>query len=88
MGDGTGRLDIWNISGDSDVPALTAHVDPSPGGERPAISRISWSENGSQIAAGTSSGAVHVFVLREDLVIPNTDDASQITDRLQKKLSE
>lgn len=88
MGDGTGRLDIWNISGDSDVPALTAHVDPSPGGERAAISRISWSENGSQIAAGTSSGAVHVFVLREDLVIPNTDDASQITDRLQKKLSE
>jgi len=88
MGDGTGRLDIWNISGDSDVPSLTAHIDQNSSGERAAISRVSWSENGSQIAAGTSSGAVHIFVLREDLVIPNTDDASQITDRLQKKLSE
>jgi len=88
MGDGTGRLDIWNISGDSDVPSLTALIDQSPSGERAAISRVSWSENGSQIAAGSSSGAVHVFVLREDLVIPNTDDASQIIDRLQKKLAE
>lgn len=47
MGDGTGRLDVWNINGDSDVPECKVQVDEkssgsSSGSDSVAVSRVRW----------------------------------------------
>jgi len=88
MGDGTGRLDLWNINKESDVPTLTANVNLPNAPEKAAISRVSWSDNGSQIAAGTSGGVVHVYTLPQEETTPSQDESSALLDKLQKKFSE
>jgi dynein intermediate chain len=88
MGDGTGRLDLWNINVDTDVPLYTAHVDaPSPTGEKAAISRVQWSDDGSNIAVGTSTGSVHVFNVQNSVARPTDDDTTNFYEKIQKRMT-
>jgi len=89
MGDGTGRLDVWNVNKDTELPTLTANVNPATApGEKVAISRVSWSDNGSSIAAGTSQGLVYVYNVPQEEATPSQEDGSALLDKLQKKFSE
>lgn len=86
MGDGTGRLDLWNINRDTDVPILTTHVDSTvANGDKASISRVAWSSSGNQIAAGTSSGALHVYEVREEDAQPDQEAVSELYEKMQKK---
>jgi len=62
-GDGTGKLDVWNLTVDTEKPTYSVQVEKDKG----AISRVKWSEDGSNLAAGMSTGAVHVFRVKEEL---------------------
>lgn len=87
MGDGTGRLDLWNINSAEDVPAFTAHVSSTTAsGDKAAVSRVSWSDDGSNIAAGTSTGALHIYNVRDEIAQPSTEDASIFYEKVQKRL--
>jgi len=89
MGDGTGRLDVWNINKDTELPTLNANVNPEKApGEKMAISRVAWSDNGSQLAAGTSAGAVMVYGVPQEEATPSQEDSSALLEKLQKKFGE
>lgn len=86
MGDGGGRLDLWNINRDTDVPILTTHVDSAVAiGDKASISRVAWSHSGNQIAVGTSSGALHIYEVREEDAQPGPEDAASFYEKMQKR---
>mmetsp|Transcript_15359 Transcript_15359/g.30191 ORF Transcript_15359/g.30191 Transcript_15359/m.30191 type:complete len:592 (+) Transcript_15359:33-1808(+) len=88
MGDGTGKLDLWNINNDTDVPAFTTSVDDvSPTGDKAAICRVQWSDDGSNIAVGTSTGSVHVYSVDSKMARPGDDDTSVLYEKIQNRLT-
>lgn len=88
MGDGTGRIDLWNLNQDTDVPVFTTKIEsPSPTGEKAAVSRIQWSDDGSNIAVGTSTGSLHVYSVNQKEARPSDDDAANFYDKIQKRLT-
>ena len=73
QGDGTGKLDVWNLNHATDEPEATFIIDsPSQTGERGAISRIKWSEDGRHIAVGMSTGTLHIIKVRDSIGQPDT----------------
>ena len=88
MGDGTGKLDLWNINKDTEVPEFSCKLDSlAQGGDTAAISRIGWSDGGDNIAAGTSTGTIHVFNVRPEVGQPTNDDAGAFYEKVQKRLT-
>lgn len=88
MGDGTGKLDLWNLNKDTEVPDVSTRVDSlSASGENAAISRVAWSDDGCHIAAGTSTGTLHVYKVATDYAQPAAEDATTFYDKVQKKLT-
>lgn len=61
-GDGSGKLDIWNLTKDTDVPNYSIQVE-----KKGAISRLKWSEDGTNLAVGMSTGGVNIYDVKEEL---------------------
>jgi len=77
-GDGSGKLDVWNLTVDTDVPTYSLQVEKDKG----AISRLKWSEDGNHLAAGMSNGAIHVFGVAESLHHPSNDECSIFYEKM------
>lgn len=58
--DTTGRLDIWNLNADTEVPTAGTCVQGSP-----ALNRVSWSPSGTHIVTGDEFGRVWVYEIGE-----------------------
>ena len=58
--DGTGKLDLWNLNVDTELPTASAQVEGAP-----ALNRLTWTPNGSQIAVGDDQGKIHLFDVGE-----------------------
>lgn len=58
--DGTGKLDIWNLNQDTEVPTAGVVVDGMP-----ALNRVSWSPSGQYITAGDDFGKIWVYEVGE-----------------------
>ena len=58
--DGLGKLDIWNLNNDTELPTASATVEGYP-----ALSRLLWSPNGQQLVVGDDCGRVSVFDVGE-----------------------
>ncbi|CDQ90894.1 unnamed protein product [Oncorhynchus mykiss] len=58
--DGSGRLDLWNLNNDTEVPSASVVVDGSP-----ALNRVRWAHSGREIATGDSDGQVLVYDVGE-----------------------
>uniref|UniRef100_A0A8C7ZSV8 Dynein, cytoplasmic 1, intermediate chain 2b n=1 Tax=Oryzias sinensis TaxID=183150 RepID=A0A8C7ZSV8_9TELE len=56
----SGRLDVWNLNNDTEVPTASVGVD---GGA--ALNRVRWSHTGREIAIGDSEGHVHIYDVGE-----------------------
>uniref|UniRef100_A0A673FR42 Cytoplasmic dynein 1 intermediate chain 2-like n=1 Tax=Sinocyclocheilus rhinocerous TaxID=307959 RepID=A0A673FR42_9TELE len=54
--DGLGRIDLWNLNNDTEVPTASVSVDGSP-----ALNRLRWSQSGREIAVGDSEGQIHIY---------------------------
>eukprot|EP00463_Aulacantha_scolymantha_P000376 TRINITY_DN1226_c0_g1_i1.p1 TRINITY_DN1226_c0_g1~~TRINITY_DN1226_c0_g1_i1.p1 ORF type:complete len:399 (+),score=66.84 TRINITY_DN1226_c0_g1_i1:57-1199(+) len=65
-GDGSGKLDVWNLTIDTEVPNYSLQVEKDKG----AISRLKWSDDGTHLVAGMSTGTIHVYDVSEDLYNP------------------
>eukprot|EP00808_Paulinella_micropora_P017276 g24504.t1 len=86
-GDGTGSLDVWDLSADSEVPTLRTTV-PSIAGEQPAISCLRWSRTGKQIAVGASNGCMHLYEVANHLVEPSKNSGEIFRDKIKQKVDE
>uniref|UniRef100_H2YZR2 Uncharacterized protein n=1 Tax=Ciona savignyi TaxID=51511 RepID=H2YZR2_CIOSA len=54
-GDCSGRLDLWNMNSDTEVPVVSTIIDSAP-----AINKLRWNSTGNHIAIGDSTGRVHL----------------------------
>ncbi|KAM9488807.1 cytoplasmic dynein 1 intermediate chain 1 isoform 1-T1 [Clarias gariepinus] len=70
--DGMGRLDIWNLNKDTEVPTVSVKVDGSC-----ALNRVRWASGGREIAAGDSEGRVWIYDVGEQLAVPHSEDWSR-----------
>uniref|UniRef100_A0A8C6PZ24 Dynein, cytoplasmic 1, intermediate chain 2b n=1 Tax=Nothobranchius furzeri TaxID=105023 RepID=A0A8C6PZ24_NOTFU len=65
----SGRLDLWNLNNDTEVPTASVCVDGSP-----ALNRVRWSHSGKEIATGDSEGQVQVYDVGEQICVPKADE--------------
>jgi len=72
-GDGSGKLDLWNLVETTEVPIHSHQMDDKNG----AVSRIKWSDDGTNLAVGMSTGAVHVFDVKDQLVNASSDESNR-----------
>jgi dynein intermediate chain len=83
-GDGTGRLDLWNISGEADVPEVKVQLEAPQGQEGPAVSKLRWSDDGMSIAVGTSTGSLMVYAVDPGTALPAKDSAQTFFNKVAK----
>uniref|UniRef100_A0A672SE54 Cytoplasmic dynein 1 intermediate chain 2-like n=1 Tax=Sinocyclocheilus grahami TaxID=75366 RepID=A0A672SE54_SINGR len=67
--DGLGRVDLWNLNNDTEVPTVSMSVDGSP-----ALNRLRWSQSGREIAVGDSEGQIHIYDVGEQIAVPRNDE--------------
>lgn len=77
--DGTGRLDLWNLNNDTELPTVSEVVDGSP-----ALNRVIWTPSGHQVAVGDDVGKVWVYDVGEQLAVPKGDECSRFVQSLQE----
>uniref|UniRef100_A0A671QD18 Uncharacterized protein n=1 Tax=Sinocyclocheilus anshuiensis TaxID=1608454 RepID=A0A671QD18_9TELE len=67
--DGLGRIDLWNLNNDTEVPTASVSVDGSP-----ALNRLRWSQSGREIAVGDSEGQIYIYDVGEQISVPRSDE--------------
>lgn len=58
--DGDGRLALWNLNSDVEIPSAHAVVDGNP-----ALNRVSFTPNGSHVVVGDDSGKIYLYDVGE-----------------------
>ncbi|XP_069959099.1 cytoplasmic dynein 1 intermediate chain isoform X4 [Cherax quadricarinatus] len=58
--DGSGRIDLWNLNQDTEVPTASTVVEGSP-----ALNRVSWTNSGQQITVGDDMGKIWIYDVGE-----------------------
>ncbi|XP_051245520.1 cytoplasmic dynein 1 intermediate chain 1 isoform X1 [Dicentrarchus labrax] len=66
--DGMGRLDLWNLNNDTEVPTASVTIEGAS-----ALNRVRWSSGGKEVAVGDSEGRVWIYDTGE-LSVTHTDD--------------
>ncbi|XP_031441558.1 cytoplasmic dynein 1 intermediate chain 1 isoform X3 [Clupea harengus] len=66
--DGMGRLDLWNLSNDTEVPTASVTIEGAP-----ALNRVRWASGGKEVAVGDSEGRVWIYDVGE-LAVPHSED--------------
>ncbi|KAJ2083937.1 hypothetical protein GGI01_000660 [Coemansia sp. RSA 376] len=67
--DGTGRLALWNLNQDMELPVQSVN---SPR----ALNKLAWDRPGRRIAAGGADGVVYIYDVG-DLSVPRPEDHAQ-----------
>ncbi|XP_029461640.1 cytoplasmic dynein 1 intermediate chain 2 isoform X2 [Rhinatrema bivittatum] len=67
--DGVGRLDLWNLNNDTEVPTASVTVEGNP-----ALNRVRWTHSGREIAVGDSEGEIFIYDVGEQITVPRNDE--------------
>uniref|UniRef100_A0A8C5UK43 Dynein cytoplasmic 1 intermediate chain 2 n=1 Tax=Malurus cyaneus samueli TaxID=2593467 RepID=A0A8C5UK43_9PASS len=67
--DGMGRLDLWNLNSDTEVPTASITVEGNP-----ALNRVRWTHSGREIAVGDSEGQIVIYDVGEQIAVPRGDE--------------
>jgi len=90
-GDGTGKIDLWNINHDTEVPLHTVNINQTSdakaqGDEKgygAAVSRLRWDEDGRHLAVGSSVGTVDVYDVAESVGQPTKEDVPNFWKKIK-----
>lgn len=77
--DGSGRLDLWNLNQDTEVPSASVIVDGAP-----ALNRVSWTPSGLHLTIGDDSGKLYVYDVAENVAQPTRDEWSRFSGTLNE----
>lgn len=66
--DGMGRLDLWNLNNDTEVPTASVTIEGAS-----ALNRVRWSTGGKEVAVGDSEGRVWIYDAGE-LSVAHSED--------------
>ena len=58
--DGDGKLDLWNLNNDTELPTASATVEGHA-----ALNRVSWTQSGLHVVAGDDIGRISVYDVGE-----------------------
>ncbi|XP_067642053.1 cytoplasmic dynein 1 intermediate chain isoform X8 [Eurosta solidaginis] len=75
--DGSGRLDLWNLNQDTEVPTASVLVEGAP-----ALNRVSWTPSGFHVTIGDDAGKLYVYDVTDHLAQPTRDDWSRFNATL------
>ncbi|XP_055456033.1 cytoplasmic dynein 1 intermediate chain 2 isoform X2 [Psammomys obesus] len=67
--DGMGRLDLWDLNNDTEVPTASISVEGNP-----ALNRVRWTHSGREIAVGDSEGQIVIYDVGEQIAVPRSDE--------------
>ncbi|OQS07255.1 cytoplasmic dynein intermediate chain [Thraustotheca clavata] len=76
--DGSGKVSLWNISQDSEIPVADIKVSDR------ALNKVRWTPDGKRLIIGDSAGDTYVYELPSDIAQPRADE----TQRLESKLTQ
>uniref|UniRef100_A0A8C1TW18 Dynein cytoplasmic 1 intermediate chain 1 n=1 Tax=Cyprinus carpio TaxID=7962 RepID=A0A8C1TW18_CYPCA len=68
--DGMGRLDLWNLNNDTEVPTASVTIEGAP-----ALNRVRWAAGGKEVAVGDSEGRVWIYDVGEHSTWPLSAEA-------------
>ncbi|XP_052860098.1 cytoplasmic dynein 1 intermediate chain-like isoform X2 [Anopheles cruzii] len=71
--DGSGRLDLWNLNQDTEVPTASVIVDGQP-----ALNRVSWTPSGLHVTVGDENGRIYVYDVADNLANPRMDEWNKL----------
>jgi dynein intermediate chain len=77
--DGSGKLNLWNLNNDTELPSASVTVEGPA-----ALNRVSWTQSGLHVVAGDDMGKISVYDVGEQLANPRPDEWT----RFAKTLSE
>ncbi|CAG2108711.1 unnamed protein product [Medioppia subpectinata] len=77
--DGMGRIDLWNLNNDTELPTASTIVDGNP-----ALNRIVWNNSGNQVVVGDDIGKIWVYDVGEQLSAPKGDEWTRFMHTLQE----
>ncbi|KAH0508843.1 Cytoplasmic dynein 1 intermediate chain 1 [Microtus ochrogaster] len=58
--DGMGRLDLWNLNSDTEVPTASVAIEGAS-----ALNRVRWAQGGKEVAVGDSEGRIWIYDVGE-----------------------
>ena len=61
--DGSGRLDLWNLNSDTEVPTSSEIIEACP-----ALNRVSWTPSGSHVCVGDDTGKIYLYDVGEVII--------------------
>ncbi|XP_018566271.1 cytoplasmic dynein 1 intermediate chain isoform X5 [Anoplophora glabripennis] len=67
--DGSGRLDLWNLNQDTEVPTASINVEGNP-----ALNKVSWTPSGLHVTVGDNQGKIWVYDVAESFAHPRHDE--------------
>lgn len=62
--DGDGRVDIWNLANDCELPTASTYIEPVVMGEsrvQPSLNKLIWTPSGTQVVVGDNVGRIHLY---------------------------
>jgi len=77
--DGSGRLDLWNLNQEMEVPTASIVVAGAP-----ALNRVSWTPSGLHVCIGDEAGKLYVYDVAENLAQPSRDEWSRFNTHLNE----
>lgn len=77
--DGSGRLVLWNLNQDTEVPTASAVLDGAPG-----LNRVSWTPSGLHLCVGDDAGKLYVYDVAEHLALPRVDEWTRFKGTLNE----
>ncbi|CAH2071972.1 unnamed protein product, partial [Iphiclides podalirius] len=77
--DAAGRLDLWNLNRDTEVPVASIQSESGT-----AFNRVSWTPSGTHVMAGDDAGKIWVYELAEHVAQPRHDEWSKFVYTLQE----
>lgn len=77
--DGSGRLDLWNLNQDTEVPTASVVVEGAP-----ALNRVSWTPSGLHVTIADEAGKIYVYDVAEHLANPKLDEWTRFSSTLNE----
>ncbi|XP_069585458.1 cytoplasmic dynein 1 intermediate chain 1 isoform X3 [Ranitomeya imitator] len=74
--DGMGRLDLWNLNSDTEVPTASTTVEGAS-----ALNRVRWAQSGREVAVGDSEGRIWIYDVGE-FAVPHSDEWGRLARTL------
>ncbi|KAK4881119.1 hypothetical protein RN001_004438 [Aquatica leii] len=74
-----GRLDLWNLNQDTEVPAASIYVEGSP-----ALNKVSWTPSGLHVTVGDNQGKIWVYDVAENFAHPRHDEWNKFLYTIQE----